>query len=163
LSNSIIANGSNYEDIITESDRLFLGEFAIQSKVITNPFIKLIVPLTSRIEDSLIAFNPKLKPEKDKRGLQFQSEISFIQKDIKPENFSLEYLTTFKKYYCFKIDTTFYKTDFVITNIKNQLTLESYIGIQGLSEGKHIIEFLSLSSDDSLLSIRKIPFWFYKN
>ena len=165
LSNSIVANGSNYENEIEANKNIFIGEFAIQSKVITEPYLKLIVPLNNQIEDALFEFNPNLKPKKDKRGLSFKPEISINRKDINYEGFSNEYLSAFEKKYTFKIDTTSYKTDFVITNVSNKLGFESYIGIQNLSEGKHIIELLSSKNNatDSLVSIRKIPFWYYKN
>lgn len=165
LSNSIIANGSNYEDIITESNDILIGEFAIQSKVITDPYVKLIVPLSDEIEDILIEFNTDLKPEKDNRGLYFQSEISIINIKTKQDNLMNEYLSTFEKCYSFKIDNIAYKTDFVIANVANKLSFESYIGIQNLSEGQHIIEFQHLKplNTDSLISLRKVPFWYYKN
>jgi hypothetical protein len=165
FSNSIIANGSNYEDIIAKSDDIFIGEFAIQSKVITDPYVKLVVPLSDVIEDALIEFNPNLKPEKDNRGLYFQPEISFVNTKTNYDSLVNEYLSTFEKYYRFKIDTMSYKTDFVITNINNKVSFESYIGIQKLPEGQHTIEFQSLknSTTDSLISIRKIPFWYYEN
>lgn len=166
LSNSIVANGSNYEDVIEKNRNMFIGEFAIQSKVITEPYIKLIVPLNNRIEDSLMAFNTSLKPKRDKRGLYFRPEISFINTKNNYDSFSNEYLNSFEEYYRFKIDSTTYKTDFVISNNNNsEFGFESYIGIQDLTEGKHIIEFQSLKHKDSnsFISIRKIPFWYYKN
>jgi hypothetical protein len=165
LSSHIIANGRNYEDVIEKGNNVFMGEFMIQSKVIMEPYVKLIVPLSSTIEDNLIEFNTNLTPEKDQRGLYFQSEIVFNKKETNYDYFNNEYLSTFEKYYHFKIDTTSYQTDFVITNTAGQLSFESYIGILNLSEGKHVIEFQSLknSETDSLVSIRKVPFWYYKD
>ena len=57
------------------------------------------------------------------------------------------------------------KTDFIITNKNDDLGIETYIGIKDLSEGKHIIEFQKLKhkDTDSLVSIIKVPFWYYKD
>lgn len=164
LSNSSIANASNYQEAIDEDKNIFIGDFAIQSKVITEPYIKLIIPLNNKIEDELMEFNPSLKPKRDKRGLRFRSEISLVINKKDKESFNNEYIRTFERKYRFKIDTTLYKTEFVISNINNQLSFESYIGLEDLSEGKHTIELESLinKDKDSIISIRTIPFWYYK-
>jgi hypothetical protein len=160
-----IINGRSYEDIIEKYDYIFIDKFAIQSKVISEPYVKVFVPLKNDMEDELISYNPKLKPEQDQRGLYFQSEISFMQFEDKYDKTTTEFLSTFQNYYSFKIDSTLHKTDFVISNINNQLGFETYLGIQNLSEGKHIIEFQSLKnkSSDSLISIRKVPFWYFND
>ncbi len=165
LSNSGIANSRYYQDDVEKSDKLFIGDFAIQSKVIQEPFMRLIVPLNATIEDGLIEFNADLKPEKDKRGLQFQAEVKLETGNREIEHFNEEYLRTFENKYRFKIDNIPYATDFVVGIVNKNLCFESYIGIQGLTEGKHTIEFLSLKNKDSdtIVSIRKIPFWYYKN
>lgn len=164
LSTSNIANGRNYLNDIEKSKEVFIGDFAIQSKVIVDPFIRLVVPLNDKIEDALVDFNAGLKPEKDQRGLRFQSEISIVVNAKSSEDLSTEYLETFEEKYSFKIDTTTCTTEFVISSVNKELGFETYIGIQGLSEGKHTIEFQSLKrrDSDSLVSIRKIPFWYYR-
>lgn len=164
LSNGSIAIGRNYQDDIEKREEVFIGDFAIQSKVIVDPFIRLLVPLNDKIEDALVAFNPSLKPEKDRRGLQFQSEISVVTDEKETEDLTEVYLKTFEEKYRFKIDTTTYTTEFVISNVSEELGFESYIGIQDLAEGKHTIEFQSLKrkGSDSLVSICTIPFWHYK-
>lgn len=165
FSNSIIANGSNYEDEIEANKNIFINEFAIQSKVITEPYLKLVMPLNNKLEDDLFELNPNLKPKKDKRGLRFKSVITIQRNKKNHKDFTNEYLDTFEEKYSFKIDSTSYKTDFIITNINNKLGFESYIGIQNLSEGKHTVELFSIKNNttDSLISIRKIPFWYYKD
>lgn len=164
ISNSNISFGRNYQDVIEKNDRIFIGDFAIQSKVITEPYLKLVVPLTSRMEDGLVAFNANLTIEKDKRGLQFKPEIIIKTGRNSIETFNEEYLNTFENKYIFKIDSSFYKTEFVINTANGDLTFESYIGIKGLSEGKHTLEFQSFyhQDSDSLVSIGKIPFWYFK-
>ncbi len=163
-SGEMAAHGSNYEDIIGKNEKLFIRGFAIQSKVITDPFIKILIPLNSKIDDALIEFNPSLMPEVDQRGLHFRPEVSFSHGEDEDKDLHEKYLKTFQKKYSFKIDSVLYSTDFVITNIKRDLGFVSYIGIKGLGEGKHIIEFQKLknNSSDSIVSIRKIPFWYYE-
>ena len=165
VSNSYLSNGANYEDVIETSEKSFIREFAIQSKVISDPYIKVNIPLSTKIEDGLMAYNPKLKPEIDQRGLHFQSEVHFFKKELDDNKISLEYLNTFQQKYKIKIDSKTYKSEFIIANNKGELGFESYIGIQDLPEGKHVIELQSLKrkGTDSLSSIHKVPFWYYQN
>ena len=160
-SSANIANGRNYLDVIEKNKRIFIGDFAIQSKVITEPYLKLIVPLDRDLEDNLTDFNPSLQVQKDNRGLYFQPEIGISVNDKKQDVFNDTYLNTFEEKYQVSIDATVYHTDFVI----NELGFESYIGIENLADGKHTIELQCFThkDDDSLISIRKIPFWYYKD
>jgi len=171
LSNTNIASGRNYEDIVKNSKNLFIKSFAIQSKVISEPYIKVIIPLRKQIEDHLTEFNTNLKQEEDIHGYQSSLSVQigglWINKPKVINNDSIRkvYLNTFEKYYSFKIDTIAYKTDFVIANNDDNLGFETYIGIKDLKEGKHIIEFQKLKhkDTDSLVSIAKVPFWYYKD
>jgi len=162
-STSIIANGRNYSDELEKHDDIFIGDFVIQSKAISESYLKIFIPLNTNIEDELFAFNPSLKPQKDERGLHFRSEISFTINETNYDSLSAAYLQSFEKKYRFSIDDSVFKTDFVITNNNGILGFESYVGIKDLAEGKHVIDFLKLESknSDSLLSIRKVPFWYY--
>ena len=166
-----IAHGRNYEDIVNKGKNLFIKSFAIQSKVITEPYVKIIIPLTKQIEDPLFGFNPGLKFA-DIRGyhMPFTFQIGNLwnnmPKDTNNDSIRNVYLNTFEEYYSFKIDTITYKTDFVITNNAGEyIGIEAYIGIKDLHEGKHIIEFQKLKhkDTDSLVSIIKVPFWYYKD
>ena len=67
--------------------------------------------------------------------------------------------------YHFKIDSTICKTNFVLTKNHDDLGIETYISTKDLSEGKHIIEFQKLKhkDTDSLVSIIKVPFWYFKD
>jgi len=167
-----IANGRNYADIINNNKNLFIKTFAIQSKIITKPYIKVIIPLIKQVEDSLVKFNPGLKPPGNLRGyktitVKIGNIYSNIPKQINNDSIRAVYLNTFEKYYNFKIDTVVYKTGFVITNNQDDynLAFETYIGIKKLPEGKHIIELLKRKhkDTDSLVSILKVPFWYYKD
>lgn len=161
--NGQIVNGRNYHDIIKENDLIFISDFAIQSNVISDPYIRLLVPLNTNVEDALMAFNPNLIPEKDKRGLHFSPIITLQIGDDTNDGFNGEYLSTFENKYSFKIDSTTYKPEFIINVINVGAVFESFISIKDIPEGKHIIEFQAKvnNDSDSLISIRKVPFWYY--
>jgi len=166
-----IATSANYEDITKDNDKLFIKYFAIQSKIITDPYIKVIIPLRKYIEDPLMEFNPDLKPKEDIRGYYSAFQLTIqnrkFNEHIKVNIDSLAslYLNTFKGIYSIKIDSIIYKTDYIITNKHDDLNIETYIGIKDLPEGKHIIEFQKRKAKDtdSLVSIAKVPFWYYKD
>jgi len=172
ISNSTnnIATSANYEDVIKNNNQLYIKYFAIQSKIITDPYIKVFIPLREYIEKPLIDFNPDLKPGKGIRGYYSEFHLTInntrinAHKKINIDSLASVYLNTFEKYYSFKIDSITCKTDFIITNSFDDLGVETYIGIKDLSEGKHIIEFQKLKhkDTDSLVSIIKVPFWYYK-
>ena len=163
-----VANNRNYEDLVAENELLFLDAVAIQSKVITDSYVKVTIPLNDAVENRVFKFNESIIPEKDKRGLHSGISITFTADTKQKERDSLreEYLKTFNKIYSIKIDTTSYKSDFVITsNDRTKFSFDTYIGIKDLTEGKHILECTRLKhkDTDSLVSIRKIPFWYYKD
>ena len=116
-------------------------------------------------------FNPDLKPGEDIRGYYSGFHLTInntrinAHKKINIDSLASVYLNTFEKYYSFKIDSITCKTDYIITNNIDDLGVETYIGIKDLSEGKHIIEFQKLKhkDTDSLVSIIKVPFWYYKD
>ena len=165
-----IANGSNYENIVNKNKHQFIESFAIQSKVITDPYIKLTIPLRKQIEDPLIEFNPDLVTGEDLRGYHTELQVNIgniwnnKHKSINIDSLTTAYLTTFDKFYSFKIDSITYHPDYTFTSNENYLGIETYIGIKDLLEGKHIIEFqrLKQKETDSLVSIVKVPFWYYK-
>lgn len=162
--NGSLVNGRNYIDVIEKKDKILMGEFAIQSNVINDNYIRILIPLNADIEDDLIEFNAKLKPENDIRGLKIQADITVETGKKSIVNFNDEYLRTFEKKYSFKIDTTTYKPEFILNISEIGAVFETFIGIKDLSEGKHIIEFQCLKNkdSDSLVSIRKVPFWYFK-
>lgn len=165
-SNNIVASSRNYEDLLLKSD-LFIDNFAIQSKVITEPYLKVIFSFSDRVEDRIFKFNESLKPKEDKRGLQSGMQFGSIKfNKTKQDSLRIEYLKTFNKIYNIKIDTTYYNTDFIITKNKDdKFGFETYIKINHLKEGKHIVDFVRLKhkDTDSLVSMRKIPFWYFKD
>ncbi|MFA7274573.1 MAG: hypothetical protein WC044_11940 [Crocinitomicaceae bacterium] len=162
-SNKNISSGRNYADVIDKDEDIFIGDFSIQSQVITEPFLKISVPINSRIEDSLIAFNPRLKPKKDKRGLYFKSQVTINNFGEDQDHLNEEYIKSFEEKYRFKIDGKTYENEFVITNFGTGFYFESYIGIKDLRDGKYLIEMQSRKSKgkDSYVSVLKVPFWYY--
>lgn len=171
-SNSIITNSRSYEDLV-EKDDSFIDVVAIQSKIISDSYVKITVPIWSKIDDIVFQFNKGLKPDKDSRGYKTSVKVRIGKNSknkllLKQKQDSLrkEYLKTFNKIHLIKIDSVTYKSDFLIANRNNKkLSLETYIGIKNLSEGKHILSFLRYikPTTDSLVSLKKIPFWYYKN
>ena len=170
-SNSILSVSSNYEDLVEKND-LFISTIAIQSRVIVDPYIKVKIPFSDLIEEHIFEFNEGLKPEKDKRG--YKSFISFgsRKKSLsleKADSLRYEYLKTFQEIYTLKIDSVTCKSDFVIVKENNRKdsknSFETYIGTNNLVEGKHILLFSRYKhvDSDSVIIIKEIPFWYYKD
>jgi len=169
--NTILANSRNYEDLVEKND-LFINVLTIQSKVITDPYIKVKIPLTRYIENNLMDFNDSLRSCQDKNRYKFAADINglTIESTFKGNNDSLhvEFLKTYQKTYGIKIDSVPYKPEFVIVNEKLgknlEISFETYIGTANLEEGKHVLVYYRYKhpETDSILTIRKIPFWYYK-
>ncbi|WP_353778159.1 hypothetical protein [Winogradskyella sp. 3972H.M.0a.05] len=165
-SNSIVAFKGNYEDqLIDDGD--FIDEVAIPSKVITNSFLKVFVVYDDNIEDNIFDLNPGLKPEKDIRGLRSNMYSSGNFSWRKRDSLRREYIKTFNNNYIVRIDTTDFETEFVLTeSLKKQMGFESYVDIEGLSEGKHTVRVYRnrLKGKDTIKSyIAQIPFWYYND
>ncbi len=166
FSNEITVNDRNYEDLINKNN-VFIDNFAIQSKVITEPYLKVIFSFSDGIENRIFKFNKSLKPKKDRRGLQSDMQFGSNKfNKIKQDSLRVEYLNTFNKIYNIKIDSLHYPTDFVFTKNEDDIYgFETFIKIKHLNEGKHIVNFVRLKhkDTDSLVSMRKIPFWYFKD
>tara|TARA_R110001583_G_scaffold123224_1_gene274684 strand:- start:388 stop:855 length:468 start_codon:yes stop_codon:yes gene_type:complete len=154
----------NYEDMLV-NDSDFISSIAINSKVISDPFIKVFIVFDKFIEDEIYLFNPSLKPEEDTRGIT--SEISSINVGSIDSKLKRDYLDTFNSLYSVEIDSTVYKTNFVLgKTIKKQNGFETYIGIKNLDEGKHMIHVKrkEIKESDTISKIEaSIPFWYYPN
>ena len=171
-SNSILSIGSNYEDLIEKND-LFISTIAIQSRVIVDPYIKIKIPLSDSIEEHIFEFNEGLKPEKDKRGyksfMSFKKGKKTSSLQISIDSLRLEYMKTFQKIYTLKIDSVTCKSDFVMVKESNRkdskYSFETYIGTNNLVDGKHILLYSRYKhvDSDSVIIIREIPFWYYKD
>ena len=170
-SNNIIANHNNYTNLKIDSDDFSLN-FMIQSKVITDSYLKVTLPFHKVIENRIVEFNSGLKPDKDTRGLHSTIEIGFdVSKNnakykLKQDSLRVEYVKTLNTIYSLKIDSITYKTDFIIDKVsRDKFSFETYLGIQNLSEGKHILTISRLLKRDSegKKVLSKIPFWYFKN
>jgi len=165
-SNDYIANRENYEDLLDEKSG-FVDNVIIQSKVIKDNYIKVFVPYSERIENRVFSFNEGLKPKKDIRGLDTDIIVFNDNNHItNPDSLRREYLSTFNKIYYTKIDSSVVKSDFIVSHTKKgTLGFETYLSANGLSEGKHILEFkrmgINRDNDTVYFGIRKIPFWYF--
>ena len=166
-SNEYVANNNNYEDLLDKNNG-FINNVSIQSKVISDNYVKVFVLFSENIEDYIFSYNPKLKPEKDKRGLS--SDVSFGNNSIsskKRDSLRRAYLNTFNTIYSVKIDSLNYKTDFILAySKKDELGFETYVSAKTLEEGKHVLEVnrLRMRNDDTTQRlVSRIPFWYFKD
>ncbi|WP_225035477.1 hypothetical protein [Winogradskyella sp. SM1960] len=163
-SGSSIANSFNYEDMLIEKSD-FIENIAINSKVISDPYIKVFIAFDKNIEDEISLFNPSLELEEDIRGIT--SEMSTVHSEYMTDALKIEYISTFNTLYSVDIDSTMYPTEFILgASIKKQKGFETYIGIKNLKEGKHMIH-VNRKTIKKLDTITKteasIPFWYYPN
>ncbi|MFK5880233.1 MAG: hypothetical protein QM478_12155 [Flavobacteriaceae bacterium] len=170
-SSTIRANSRNYEDLV-EKNNLFISVLTIQSKVITDPYIKVKIPLSKSIEDNILEFNTDLKPYQAEylyKSAMFRDTQSSISKKASTDSLHLEYIKTFQHIYSLKIDSMKYKPGFVIVkegSYRNSIIgFETYIGTNKLAEGKHTLVYSRYKhpDTDSIITIKEIPFWYYKN
>ena len=165
------ADQRNYESMLT--DRTVFARIAtIPAKVITDPFLKVFVVHTENVENYLIRWNQGLEPDEDLRGLK--SQINFTGNTLNPfrsarrrDSLRREFVNTFNNTYRLRIDTTVVRAQFVATtNQRKKLGFESYVSLDSIPEGKHVlyIERPSVQKGDTVYSRRvSIPFWYYND
>jgi hypothetical protein len=164
-SNSIIARNNNYEDALLED--MFVENVAIESKVITENYLKVFMVFDDNFDDYIFAIDSTLKPKKDKRGLNsdiiFSSEGSWNQRD----SLRRLYVKRLNEIFTIRIDSTDFKSEFILTeNLKNQRGFETYVGIKNVPEGKHLLKVLRKrirNNDTTSVYHSRIPFWYYPN
>ncbi|MFD1063409.1 hypothetical protein ACFQ1Q_09150 [Winogradskyella litorisediminis] len=163
-SNEIIANSSNYENLLIEKDD-FASDITISSKVISNNYINVFMLFEEDIENHVFDFNPNLKPKTDVRGFSSDIIYSTHNKSRTYDSLRKAYIKTVNDIYSIKIDSIDYDTNFVVSfNTKKQKGLETYLGIKELSEGKHLLRVIRkyiIKNDTTAYEIKKIPFWYY--
>ena len=165
-SSSISANNENYEDLIKANNK-FVKHPIIQSKVIRENYLKIFIPYSENIEDYVFSFNKGLKPEDDIRGLSsditFNETFDFSKKD----SLTKEYLKTFNSIYYVLIDSMAYESEFIIgKSLKDKLGFETYLSLDSLEKGKHLLKInrKSLRDNDTIRrSVARIPFWYYRD
>jgi len=167
-STEYVANNNNYEDLLCDSDG-FIDHVAIQSKVISDNYVKVFVLFSENIENRIFKFNPELEPDEDSRGLKSGVTIGNGRRLKRGKRDSLRrvYLKTFNEMYSVKIDTIQYDSDFIISKSqKGDLGFETFLSTKDLIEGKHILKVDRLrikKGDTTNLNVSKIPFWYYKD
>lgn len=147
-------------------DKQYIKGAAIQSKIITNNYLKIFIPFRKKMEDIILEQNKDLKPIKDKRGLQsnfFTSNTNTQKRD----SITAIYLKAFQKTYFLKIDSLQINPTFLVTEINNQLGLETVVSLKDFTQGKHIININRNSISKKTKRIENedvihIPFWYYK-
>ncbi len=157
-------NERNYEDFIIKS-KSYTDVFSIQSKVISTHYLNIKIAISDNIDDIVFEFNEGLKPDKDHRGYKISKiEIEYNHNENLADSLRTAFLKTFQDIHRFKIDSTIHKPEFVISKSRSNLWFETFIGIKDLEEGKHTLDFMRYKhkDTDSLISIKKIPFWYYK-
>lgn len=166
-SNEVIAKSENYEDSI-KKEGYDLEAVTIQSKVITDNYIKVFVLLDQDVEDRVFDHNSSLKPEDDSRGTF--STIQFNRKMIngsQRDSLRKVYMNTFNDVYSIQIDSTLMEAEFISAKgTQNRLGFETYISTKNLSEGKHLlkVQYRKIDKADSLIeNLARIPFWLFKD
>lgn len=169
VSSEIYANPNNYEnEILKRND--FIQVATIQSKVITDSYIKVFLIFNESLEDRIYSYNEGLKPKNDTRGfksmmidLNDYSTISFQKRD----SLKKAYHTTLNEMFSITIDKENFDSEFIATTNKfDKLGFETYINIKSLKEGKHLLRILRkvIRKKDTLQTTSvKIPFWYFKN
>ncbi len=164
---------NNYLNNIDENN--YIKDIAIENKIINNAYLRIFIVYKSEIEDIIIEKNKDLKPKKDIRGYK---QAAFGNVGLNKDRLQLTdslyvpYLNTFNTIYQLKIDSTNFKSDFIISKINKQLGFETVIPLKNINEGKHLLKVnrINFSEDKKKKEKREftekvieIPFWFYKN
>lgn len=165
-SGTFYADYRNYDDQLKGKDR-FIRIASIPSKAIRDPYLKVFLIHTEKIEDQIYSFYPEMKPTEDKRGLGLSSTITgddaYYGQDRK---MTKKFVSKFNDLYSIVIDTMKQDSEFLISmNVKNKLGFETYVDISELKEGKHLLKInRKVIRDQDTLKLRviSIPFWSFK-
>lgn len=159
---------NNYYEEIKDIEVEFVRSVSLPSKIIKDNPLPVFIVHTSKMEDVVYKLNPGIKPKKDLRGLRVADGISFggdARYNAKVEEDFELYLQKISNVISIKIDGRVYPSEFVATvNNKEQLGLETFLDIEGLQKGKHLLQVESKKIvKDSIINyeLAKIPFWYY--
>ena len=143
--------------------------YPIQSKTITDPFLKLFIVFNENMEERIYKFHPTLKPKNDRRGLKTKINFNNTKNTIprkKRDSLAKKYIEVFNSMHEVYIDSIKYNIDFLIsTNLKKQTGFESYVSTNKLTEGKHLLKIKRKAiekNDTVLIGYATIPFWYFK-
>ncbi len=169
-SSTTYKHSGNYENhMIDEFD--FVKVASISSEIVEKPYVKLFLLFKNEMEDAVFEKDTSLIPEKDRRGfglLPQQTESSSGTVSINmswDEADTKKYLRAINDLHRVRIDNKAYVKDFLLTtNGKDQLGFETYLDLEGLPKGKHILRIIGPRKEkeefrtDTLVTI---PFWYY--
>ena len=168
-STSYITSDNNYEDLVDKNDELFIDDAAIQTKIVTENYVKVFIKLSKSIENNIFDFNAGLKPDNDIRGITSDVVIGFNngKNDFgnnrkRLDSIRKDYIRTFNILYSVEIDSLKFDSDFVVN--KHDLGFETYLPTKSLSPGKHIlnVKYKALKEKDTLnKKMKSILFWYY--
>jgi hypothetical protein len=172
------ANYGNYEDLMTKEND-FIQVAAIPSKVITDPYLKVFMIFEEKVESRLFSYKPALKPKDD--GIGYITDVTFFNNGLprkerrKRDSLRKVYFETFNEFYNVYIDSKPYNSQFVgTTNKYKKLGFETYLNIDSLSSGKHLLQVTRKKIITKKINgVRKavdtvndvlvsIPFWNFK-
>ena len=160
-------NSKNYENLLINDDD-FAKTATIQSKVITDSYLKIFRTFSENVENQIYNYHPTLKPKEDKRG--FKTDIVMFSSTSYLKNrdsLTKKYLEVFNKTHQVYIDTLKLDSDFLISkNKKDQVGFETYVNIKNLTEGKHVMKLKRLykRKKDTLKRTEiSIPFWYFND
>lgn len=163
-SSEVYANPHNYEDQL-KSKTDFINTATIPSKIIKDSHLNVFIVFNERLEDKIFNFNKDLKPKEDIRGLKSKM---FFWNDFTQNSDSLvnQYHKTFNEMFSIYIDSIQYPSKFIATkNKRKDLGYETYINIDSLAEGDHVLKITRKrirKKDTSNVIISRIPFWHFK-
>lgn len=167
----------NYEDLMSDDNKILTNFVSIPSKVIETSYLKIFMVYSNQIEDYVFEHSPDLKPDTDRRGIGFgraENSNGFIKISLNDnieneKDFSKkeqQYLTTVSRLYKLKIDTLNYKSNFVVSqNKKQRLGFETYLNIKNLPEGKHLLKIIGptkINGETKETVLATVPFWYFK-
>ena len=164
---SLYLDKTNYKDQLTEKG-LFISGAMIDSKVITNSHLNLFLVYSDNTEDAVFDSNPGLKPDEDQRGMR-SDIVLFGDDDRWRSNDSLKrvYLKTINKIHEVRIDTSIVEAEFLPSeSATKEFGFETYIKIDSLAEGKHVLAVYRdriRKGDTTQRRIASIPFWYFKD
>jgi len=172
-SSSTFINKLNYEDQLIEKEDM-IDFISISSKVIDKPYMKIFVGFNNFIEDAIIKTDTTLKPENDKRGFSFQPEKMFQSMGLTndPKKAVLKkqqkFLNVMNRIFKIKIDTMYFEKEFILTNNQNdRFGFETYIDLEGLEKGKHLVRVIGPANKKQkgtktdIDTLKTIPFWYF--
>lgn len=174
-SSKIYINKNHYEDLLTDKTD-FVQFVSIPSKVIEEPYLPVFIGFNDFMENAVLDSDSTLTPEHDKRGYGFglsraaSSVGGAVSINIGGEILKKQekYLSVLNKIYQLHIDNVVQDKDLVMTtNKRNRYGFETYLDLDSLSNGKHLLRLVGPEQKqdksfeiDTLITI---PFWYFKS